>query len=96
MGGAPTNAGTGGTGVATATGPTTGDTTGGASQDPAPPATSPATASPATACVTQVYGQLTLAQRVGQLFLVAPTADIAGSGTQIGAIEVPLRVHPAS
>ena len=41
-----------------------------------------ATASPATACVTQVYGELTLAQRVGQLFLVAPTADIAGSGTQ--------------
>jgi beta-N-acetylhexosaminidase len=40
------------------------------------------TASPATACVTQVYGQLTLAQRVGQLFLVAPTADIAGSATR--------------
>jgi beta-N-acetylhexosaminidase len=40
------------------------------------------TASPATACVTQVYGQLTLAQRVGQLFVVAPTADIAGSATQ--------------
>jgi beta-N-acetylhexosaminidase len=32
--------------------------------------------------VTQVYGELTLAQRVGQLFLVAPTADIAGSGTK--------------
>ena len=42
----------------------------------------PATASPAAACVTQVYGQLTLAQRVGQLFLVAPTGDIAGTGTQ--------------
>jgi beta-N-acetylhexosaminidase len=41
-----------------------------------------ATASPATACVTQIYGQLTLAQRVGQLFLVAPTADIAGSATR--------------
>jgi len=82
VGGAPTNAGTGGTGVASS-GPTAGDATGGASQDPAPPATtSPATASPATACVTQVYGQLTLAQRVGQLFIVAPTADIAGSGTQ--------------
>ena len=78
----PTNAGAGGTGVAS-TGPTTGDTKAGASQDPAPGATaSPATASPATACVTQVYGQLTLAQRVGQLFLVAPTADIAGSATQ--------------
>jgi beta-N-acetylhexosaminidase len=32
--------------------------------------------------VTQVYGELSLAQRVGQLFLVAPTGDIAGSGTR--------------
>jgi beta-N-acetylhexosaminidase len=80
VGSAPTNAGAGGTGAASA-GPTAGDTKG-ASQDPVPPATSPATTSPATACVTQVYGQLTLAQRVGQLFLVAPTDDIAGSGTQ--------------
>ena len=40
------------------------------------------TASPASACVTQVYGQLTLAQRVGQLFMVAPTTDIAGSATR--------------
>jgi beta-N-acetylhexosaminidase len=46
------------------------------------PTGAPATASPASACVTQVYGELTLAQRVGQLFLVAPSADIAGSGTQ--------------
>ena len=34
-------------------------------------ATFPATASPATACVTQVLGTLSLAQRVGQLFVVA-------------------------
>jgi len=47
-----------------------------------PMAGAPATASPAAACVTQVYGELTLAQRVGQLFLVAPSADIAGSGTK--------------
>jgi beta-N-acetylhexosaminidase len=40
------------------------------------------TASPASACVIQVYGQLTLAQRVGQLFMVAPTTDIAGSATR--------------
>jgi len=46
------------------------------------PTGAPATASPASACVTQVYGELTLAQRVGQLFLVAPSADIAGSGTR--------------
>jgi beta-N-acetylhexosaminidase len=85
---APTNAGAGGPGVAS-TGPTTGDANGGASQDPTPAGTNDAsqaggltTASPASACVTQVYGQLTLAQRVGQLFLVAPTADIAGSGTK--------------
>jgi beta-N-acetylhexosaminidase len=32
--------------------------------------------------VTQVYGQMTLADRVGQLFIVAPTANIAGSGTR--------------
>jgi len=58
------------------------------------------TASPASACVTQVYGQLTLAQRVGQLFLVAPTANIAGSGTQaalaqyhFGSILLPASAH---
>jgi beta-N-acetylhexosaminidase len=59
-----------------------------------------ATGSPATACVTQVYGQLTLAQRVGQLFLVAPSADIAGSATQaalsqyhFGSILLPANSH---
>ena len=46
------------------------------------PTGTPATASAGGACVTQVYGQLTMAQRVGQLFLVAPSDDIAGSGTQ--------------
>ena len=81
VGSAPTNAGAGGTGVAS-TGPTAGGTRAVPRTTRRRPATSPATASPATACVTQVYGQLTLAQRVGQLFLVAPTADIAGSGTQ--------------
>jgi beta-N-acetylhexosaminidase len=45
-------------------------------------AVAPPTASPASACVTQVYGQMTLADRVGQLFIVAPTANIAGSGTR--------------
>jgi beta-N-acetylhexosaminidase len=45
-------------------------------------AEAPPTASPASACVTQVYGQMTLADRVGQLFIVAPTANIAGSGTR--------------
>jgi beta-N-acetylhexosaminidase len=40
----------------------------------------PTLATPDAACVTQVYQQLTLAQRVGQLFLVAPDEadDIAG------------------
>jgi beta-N-acetylhexosaminidase len=47
-----------------------------------PPAGAPATTPAAAACVTQVYGELSLAQRVGQLFLVAPTGDIAGSGTR--------------
>jgi beta-N-acetylhexosaminidase len=81
VGSTPKSAGASGTGVASA-GPTTGDTKASASPDPAQPAASSPTASPATACVSQVYGQLTLAQRVGQLFLVAPTSDIAGSGTQ--------------
>ena len=64
------------------------------------PTDAPATASPASACVTQVYGELTLAQRVGQLFLVAPSADIAGSGTQaalaqyhFGSILLPKNAH---
>jgi beta-N-acetylhexosaminidase len=38
----------------------------------------PTTGSPAAACVTQSLGQLTLAQRVGQLFLVGVDQDIAG------------------
>ena len=46
----------------------------------APPADSPTTASPAVACVTQVLGQLTLAQRVGELFLVGVDGDVAGPG----------------
>lgn len=44
----------------------------------ASPADRPTTASPAAACVTQVLGDLSLAQRVGQLFLVAVSGDIAG------------------
>ena len=45
---------------------------------PARPAGAPTTASPATACVTQVLGNLTLAQRVGQLFVVGVDGNIAG------------------
>ena len=45
-------------------------------------ADAPTIASPDAACVTQAYHQLTLAQRVGQLFMVAPTTDIAGSATR--------------
>jgi beta-N-acetylhexosaminidase len=40
----------------------------------------PTTGSPATACVTQVLGNLTLAQRVGQLFLVGVDGDVAVPG----------------
>jgi beta-N-acetylhexosaminidase len=39
---------------------------------------SPTTGSPAAACVAQVLGNLTLAQRVGELFLVGVDGDIAG------------------
>jgi beta-N-acetylhexosaminidase len=42
------------------------------------PANAPTTASPASACVTQVLGNLTLAQRVGQLFVVGVDDNIAG------------------
>jgi beta-N-acetylhexosaminidase len=41
----------------------------------------PAPAASGAACVTRVYGQLTEAQRVGQLFLVGVSADIAGPAT---------------
>jgi beta-N-acetylhexosaminidase len=50
----------------------------GASSAARPPA-DPTTGSPAAACVTQALGQLTLAQRVGQLFLVGVDGDVAGS-----------------
>jgi beta-N-acetylhexosaminidase len=42
------------------------------------PANAPTTASPASACVAQVLGNLTLAQRVGQLFVVGVDGNIAG------------------
>jgi beta-N-acetylhexosaminidase len=45
----------------------------------------PTTGSVAAACVAQVLGSLTLAQRVGQLFLVGVDGDIAGP--QIDAAE---------
>ena len=45
-----------------------------------PRAGSPTTGSPAAACAAQVLGDLTLAQRVGQLFLVGVDGDTAGSG----------------
>jgi beta-N-acetylhexosaminidase len=47
---------------------------------PGRPADAPTTGSPAAACVTQVLGGLTLAQRVGQLFLVGVDGNIAGPG----------------
>jgi beta-N-acetylhexosaminidase len=78
--GTPTSAGAGAaTNSAVSTGAASPTPTGAGDS---PPTGAPATTSAATACVTQVYGELTLAQRVGQLFLVAPTDDIAGSGTQ--------------
>jgi beta-N-acetylhexosaminidase len=49
-----------------------------------PPTTassSPASPSPTVSCAAQVFGRLTEAQRVGQLFLVGVTDDIAGPQT---------------
>lgn len=45
------------------------------------PSGGPTTASPQAACVTEVYGRMTEAQRVGQLFLVGLSADAAGPVT---------------
>jgi beta-N-acetylhexosaminidase len=42
---------------------------------------SPASPSPSVSCAAQVFGRLTEAQRVGQLFLVGVTDDIAGPQT---------------
>jgi len=44
----------------------------------APSAGSPTTGSPAAACVTQTLGNMTLAQRIGELFLVGVDGNIAG------------------
>jgi len=41
----------------------------------------PTEATPSAACVNEVYGRLTLAQRVGQLFLVGLAQDVAGPVT---------------
>ena len=47
----------------------------------ASPHTSDSPDSPYSACVAQVYNRLSMAQRVGQLFLVGVTGDIAGPVT---------------
>jgi beta-N-acetylhexosaminidase len=44
----------------------------------APSGDSPTTGSPSAACVTEVLGSLTLAQRVGELFMVGVDGDAAG------------------
>jgi beta-N-acetylhexosaminidase len=48
------------------------------SPSPAQPADAPTTGSPAAACAAQALGDLTLAQRVGQLFVVGVDGNIAG------------------
>ena len=48
---------------------------------PGTASTSPASPSPSVSCAAQVFGRLTEAQRVGQLFLVGVTDDIAGPQT---------------
>jgi beta-N-acetylhexosaminidase len=50
----------------------------GTASAPAPSAGAPTTGSPAAACVTQALGNLTLAQRVGELFLVGVDGNVAG------------------
>ncbi len=48
---------------------------------PGPASPSPSTPKPPVSCAAQVFGRLTEAQRVGQLFLVGVTGDIAGPQT---------------
>jgi beta-N-acetylhexosaminidase len=48
---------------------------------PSPASPSPSTPRPSVSCAAQVFGKLTEAQRVGQLFLVGVTGDIAGPQT---------------
>jgi beta-N-acetylhexosaminidase len=72
-------AGCGGSGAAASPAGTAGRTTsGGTATGGNGLADPPTTGSPAAACVAQVLGGLTLAQRVGQLFLVGVDDDIAG------------------
>jgi beta-N-acetylhexosaminidase len=52
-----------------------------ARSSPAASPTADASPAPYGACVAQVYNKLTLAQRIGQLFLVGVTGDIAGPVT---------------
>jgi beta-N-acetylhexosaminidase len=50
----------------------------------ASPSDPPTLSSPAAACVTQVYGKLTLPQLVGQLFLVGVAGDTVGPDLTAG------------
>ena len=50
----------------------------------AAPSDPPTLSSPAAACVNQVYGRLTLAQLVGQLFLVGVDGDMVGPDLTAG------------
>jgi beta-N-acetylhexosaminidase len=61
---------------ATASGGASGTRAADPGHSPAPTATSAA-----AACVARVYGKMTSAQRVGQLFLVGVSDDVAGSQT---------------
>jgi beta-N-acetylhexosaminidase len=54
---------------------------GGSGTPGASPAARPVRTSAAAACVTRVESTMTLAQRVGQLFLVGVPADVAGAAT---------------
>jgi beta-N-acetylhexosaminidase len=60
-------------------GPVAGTTASSSASAAVRPAGTPTTAAPAAACAAQVLDGLTLAQRVGQLFLVDPGSDTAGT-----------------
>jgi beta-N-acetylhexosaminidase len=54
------------------------------SSHPASPAAPTPSPTPSVSCAAQVYGRLTEAQRVGQLFLVGVSGDVAGPLTAAG------------
>jgi beta-N-acetylhexosaminidase len=77
-GGSPASSQAGASGASDGTAASSSASAGGKENGSVSPNGQPTVSSPAAACVDQVYGNLTLAQRIGQLFMVAVSGDVAG------------------